>query len=117
MQPQLETNQETPTQPTISRTDALNIAVKMLGPMDRDKEEVAQVLIAKGFERSAATIIADEAEDMIDNAERREAKKDMIWGAVWCLGGLILTMSDTGYIFWGAIVFGGYQFIRGAVKL
>lgn len=41
------------------------------------------------------------------------ANKDMLWGAVWCIGGIIGTVADTGYIFWGAIVFGGIQFFVG----
>jgi hypothetical protein len=119
MESPIAENQEItiPTQPTITRAEAVNIAAKMLGPLGRDKEEVAQVLIAKGYDRTEAVIIADEADDLVYDAERREAKRDMIWGSIWCLGGLILTIADTGYIFWGAIIFGGYQFISGAVKL
>jgi hypothetical protein len=37
----------------------------------------------------------------------------MIFGALWCIGGTVLTISNTGYIFWGAIVFGGIQFFKG----
>ena len=47
--------------------------------------------------------------------EKEDAKKDMIFGALWVIGGIIATTADFGYIFWGAIVFGGFQFIRGLV--
>ncbi len=47
------------------------------------------------------------------HAKKEQANKDMMWGAVWCVGGLIGTFSNTGFIFWGAIVFGGIQFFRG----
>ncbi len=40
-------------------------------------------------------------------------QKDMLFGALWCIGGLAATMADIGYIFWGAIIFGAGQFIKG----
>jgi len=45
--------------------------------------------------------------------DHEAARNDMLWGAVWCMGGIIATAADFGYIFWGAIVFGGFQLIRG----
>ena len=39
--------------------------------------------------------------------------KDVLYGALWCAGGIIATVADIGFIFWGAIVFGGYQLIKG----
>jgi GTP:adenosylcobinamide-phosphate guanylyltransferase len=50
----------------------------------------------------------------IQNIEK--AKSDMLYGAGWCLVGIIATYADIGYIFWGAIVFGGFQFVRGAIN-
>jgi|OM-RGC.v1.036971132 hypothetical protein len=38
----------------------------------------------------------------------------MIIGALFCVGGILGTLSDSGYIFWGAIVFGGFQFLKGS---
>jgi hypothetical protein len=46
----------------------------------------------------------------------RKAEKDMIHGAIWCIGGIAGTMADFGFIFWGAIVFGGVQFFNGLSK-
>ncbi|PCJ66475.1 MAG: hypothetical protein COA58_06775 [Bacteroidetes bacterium] len=45
--------------------------------------------------------------------EVNDGKSDMLWGAVWCVGGIVATVADVGYIFWGAIIFGGIQFVRG----
>jgi hypothetical protein len=39
----------------------------------------------------------------------------MLYSAFWCLGGTIFTVADIGYIFWGAIVFGGAQFFGGLI--
>ena len=48
-------------------------------------------------------------------AEKDKANKDMLYGALWCIGGTVLTIADIGFIFWGAIVFGAVQFVRGAI--
>jgi hypothetical protein len=37
----------------------------------------------------------------------------MLYGGLWFIGGLIATVADFGYFFWGAIIFGGYQFLKG----
>jgi len=46
-----------------------------------------------------------------------KAKRDMLYGALWCVGGIIATSMHIGFIFWGAIVFGGIQFFRGLINL
>ncbi len=48
--------------------------------------------------------------------QNREANSDMLWGAVWCIGGLIGTFANIGYVFWGAIIFGGIQFVKGLMN-
>jgi hypothetical protein len=52
-------------------------------------------------------------QDQIDEARRQRASKDMLYGGLWCVGGIILTAANIGFIFWGAILFGGIQFFRG----
>ncbi len=54
-----------------------------------------------------------EAVEAMTADDQEAARNDMLWGAVWCMGGIIATAADFGYIFWGAIVFGGFQFLRG----
>ena len=44
---------------------------------------------------------------------KRQAEKDIMYGAMWCIGGIIGKAADFGFIFWGAIIFGGVQFFRG----
>lgn len=52
----------------------------------------------------------------MQDAVREKAGKDMLYGALWFVGGLVATMADIGAIFWGAMVFGGIQFIGGLIK-
>lgn len=40
----------------------------------------------------------------------------MIYGALWCVGGIMATLANFGFIFWGAIVFGAIQFFMGVAK-
>ncbi len=51
-----------------------------------------------------------------DEARKKQANKDMLYGALWCVGGIVATMSDIGAIFWGAIIFGGIQFFKGLIN-
>jgi hypothetical protein len=56
--------------------------------------------------------------------DKGDGKGDMIWGAVFCIGGLAVTIGTyaaagpggTFIITWGAIVFGGYQFLKGLFR-
>jgi hypothetical protein len=40
----------------------------------------------------------------------------MLYGALWCGGGTIATMANIGFFFWGAIIFGGIQLVRGLIN-
>ncbi|TNE79101.1 MAG: hypothetical protein EP332_12180 [Bacteroidetes bacterium] len=66
------------------------------------------------------------AEQKLQSSLKREAEleesdstgtKDVIIGGLWFLGGLIFTIADVGYIFYGAIIFGGIQMIGGIAKM
>lgn len=53
---------------------------------------------------------------MYDEARKKQANKDMLYGALWCVGGIVATASNVGAIFWGAIAFGGIQFFKGLIN-
>lgn len=54
-------------------------------------------------------------------ADNSDAAKDIIVGLLWCIGGIVVTMvtynnasnGGTYVIAWGAILFGGIQFLKG----
>lgn len=53
--------------------------------------------------------------------EQKQAGKDVLYGALWLGGGLIITLISLsngrgGVIAYGAIIFGGIQFFRGLMK-
>ena len=45
----------------------------------------------------------------------------MLYGALWCIGGILVTgitfsaarSGGTYFIAWGAVLFGGFQFLQG----
>jgi len=53
--------------------------------------------------------------------EKKQAGKDILYGALWLGGGLVVTLVSLsngrgGVIAYGAIIFGGIQFFRGLIK-
>jgi len=43
----------------------------------------------------------------------KDANNDILWGTVWAVGGVIATIADIGFIFWGAIGYGCFLLFRG----
>nr|WP_294945449.1 hypothetical protein [uncultured Mucilaginibacter sp.] len=79
-------------------------------------EEVRLSLIARGADEQQANELADLMGQQVTDARRAKAKNDMIYGALWFAGGLILTLAHVGFIFWGAMLFGGIQFFKGVIN-
>lgn len=60
-------------------------------------------------------------------ADKTTAKKNMLFGFLWCVGGIVVTVityanaSSGGggryVVAWGAIVFGALQFLNGFFRL
>ncbi len=88
-------------------------AANLLVNENKSESEVEQILIAEGIDAESAKIIVENLSKQMIVAKKERANKDMLYGALWCIGGVIATVADIGFIFWGAIVFGGYQFFKG----
>lgn len=93
-----------------------NYAANLIVNEKKDAVEVRNALAEKGLSEDAAYTIVKNVEDEIKKAKREAANKDMLYGALWCVGGAIATVANIGFIFWGAIIFGGIQFIKGLVN-
>ena len=91
-------------------------AANLLVNKNMNAEDVKKALIDKGVDDKSSSIVVDNLTQQINDSKKEQAKKDMIYGAMWCVGGVILTVAQVGFIFWGAILFGGYQFIKGVVN-
>lgn len=97
-----------------------NFAANLLLNQRKSGYETKNALIEQGLSSETASILVEKIEMQIQDAEyeaiQAKAKKDMLYGALWCIGGTVLTLSNIGFIFWGAIVFGGIQFFKGVIS-
>jgi hypothetical protein len=93
-----------------------NYAAHLLVNENKNAFLVKEDLMSKGMDEKSATMMIETLQQQIKDAQNERARKDMIYGALWCVGGTVLTIADLGFIFWGAIVFGAIQFIKGAVN-
>lgn len=83
---------------------------------DKEAEEVKSILVEKGLSDVAAYTILQDVQHNLSRAKKEDARKDMVFGALWCIGGTIATFSNIRFIFWGVILFGCVQFLKGLVN-
>ena len=81
------------------------------GAITRVKDEVVQDHLDAGNINDTGVLNTTES-----TLRKSKAEKNMISGALWCIGGTALTLANFGLIFWGAILFGGVQFIGGLIS-
>ena len=101
-----------------------NRAAQLMIQQKKDMFEVKRILVADGLDEESAMTVVTSLDNQITKAKKERAKKDMLYGALWCVGGTVVTFisysSASGggsyVITWGAILFGGIQFFRGLVN-
>jgi hypothetical protein len=88
-------------------------------------EQLHALLVGKGLSQEIAATVVGNLTGMRSNAARSAGRKHMIAGALWCIGGIIVTAVTYGaasegggtyFVAWGAIIFGGIQFFRGLAQ-
>ncbi len=102
--------------PQITMDQAFNYAANLLVKDEQTPSQVKKMLVAQGIDEHTAGVIVTNVENQISKAKKARANKDMLFGGLWMVGGTVLTIADIGAIFWGAIVFGLIQFIRGVAN-
>jgi hypothetical protein len=101
--------------------EAYEFAVNLMVNSKADYFEAKEALVNRGLDEKAAEEIVEHIEGQISEAKRARANKDMLYGALWCIGGSVITAitysaaSNGGryMVFWGAIIFGAVQFFKG----
>ncbi|KQT31071.1 hypothetical protein ASG22_18730 [Chryseobacterium sp. Leaf405] len=88
-------------------TEYYNSKINILEKSDEDKLHA---------ERQRRNAIA-----MLEQMDKKQASKDVLYGGLWFAGGLIVTLvslssGSGGVIAYGAVIFGGIQFFRGIMK-
>jgi hypothetical protein len=115
-------------------------ATPLYGAAANGHDDVVDLLLAnhalndptalKGQQSATVLLLAHdkkerEAARIAKQPIRNSAKRNVVAGALWCGGGIIATsighsMAGPGggyLVFWGAIVFGGWRFMKGLVQL
>lgn len=87
----------------------------------KNSYQVKTALLEQGLSEANAAIVVENLEKQIEQARKTKSNKDMLYGALWAVGGIIVTSVSMasgkgGVIAWGAILFGGIQFVRGIIN-
>lgn len=88
-------------------------AAALMFEEEKNADEVKRILSNKGIDQESTTIIISYLEDEIKRSKRERAYKNMLYGALCCIAGLIATLFNIGLIFYGLIIFGAIQLIIG----
>ena len=108
-----ETTQEIP--------GLLDYAVQ-LQAQDKTSHEIKRALKEKGADDILALRITQQSEDIYFEIANKKAKKSILWGSVWLLGGLIVTLAsykaggNKFILTYGAILGGLIQLLGGLYK-
>ncbi len=82
--------------------------------------EVEAMLVERGLDEEAAASVVEDLSRMRSEALRSAGKRNMRYGALWCIVGTVVTIATysaasgggTYVVAWGAIGFGAIQFFR-----
>jgi hypothetical protein len=100
----------------LTTQELYTLATDLLVHEDKETEEVKSILVEKGLSDVAAHTILQNVQDDINKAKKDDARKDMLYGALWCVGGTVATLTNMRFVFWGFILFGSVQFIKGLIN-
>jgi hypothetical protein len=84
-------------------------------------EAAERTLLEHGVDEEIARDAVDRVMEVRREAIRKAGQKNMLYGGLWCGGGLIVTFATMSaasgggsyVVAWGAIIFGAIQFFRG----
>jgi hypothetical protein len=87
----------------------------------KSKPQVREHLISRGLGEPSADLVTNKVFELRARARREAGGSAMLQGALWCVGGLVVTgitfaMASGGGIYvvaYGAIIFGAIQFLKG----
>ena len=88
------------------------------------EDEIEDALVDQGLDCESAQTIVAELATMRAEVMVSEGRKNMLFGALWCVGGIAVTAatfsaaagSGSYVVAYGAIFYGAIQFFRGALQ-
>jgi uncharacterized Zn finger protein (UPF0148 family) len=88
---------------------------------------IQKILTERGLDAEAAATVVSNLEQFKARERREAGRRMMLAGVFWCITGLVVTAltysmassvgGGTFVIAWGAILFGGIEFVRGFFEL
>jgi hypothetical protein len=87
-------------------------AADLLFKQKKKPQDIKEGLIQQGIDEESAIEII---KNLID-VHKKRAGKNILYGLLWCVGGIIATVANFGYIFYGAIIYGAIQALSGLVQ-
>ena len=108
-----------PTEEEVVQAVYKHAANMMMG--GKSRHQIVEDLMEKGLDAETASAVVTNLKQMKKEAEAGRGKKNMLFGALWCIGGTVVTVATysaaegggTYVVAWGAILFGAVQFIIG----
>ena len=96
-------------------------AAELMFERKKNKHETKKILVEKGLREEDADVVIANLQAEAKQAKREAGSKNMLYGALWCIGGTVVTLvtyssaseGDSYIVAWGAIIFGAIQFLRG----
>jgi hypothetical protein len=87
-------------------------------------QQIQANLVEQGLDQESAATVVRNLNQLRSEATREAGKKNMLYGALWCIGGIAVTAATYGaasgggsyVVAWGAIAFGAIQFFRGLIE-
>ena len=89
------------------------------------RDRIESMLVEQGLDPKSASTVVNRVDQMRASAMSRAGTRNMLVGAAWCIGGIVVTVmtiqaasqaGGTVVVAWGAILFGAIQFIRGLAQ-
>lgn len=96
--------------------ELLRYAVKLIVELEyAPANAIKMIMERKNVDKAVAEQVVEEALKSLNSNNRGKAVRDIVIGGLFCVGGTVGTLANIGYIFWGAIIFGGIQMVRGII--
>lgn len=96
--------------------ELLRYAVKLIVELEyAPANAIKMIMERKNVDKATAEQVVEEALKSLNSATKGKAVRDIVIGGLFFVGGTVGTLANIGYIFWGAIIFGGIQMVRGII--
>lgn len=88
-------------------------ALNLLKTKVKTKDEVVDWLVEQGVSEEKSKIVVRKLQEQILRHKKSDRLRTIISGLSICGIGILLTIFQTGFIWWAAIIFGGLYFLMG----